>query len=130
MLATLPQVSVVIPVLNEEKNIIRTLETLLSNERYPRSKIEIIFIDGGSTDRSYEIIECFTKQSEINCLVLKNEGKITPKSLNIGIRSARSKIILRADAHALYGTDYIYYSVKNLIDGLGDNIGGASTIRK
>ena len=57
-----PFVSIVVPVLNEEKNIIWTLDSLV-NMNYPRDKIEIIVVNDASTDNSRgEILDYISKQ--------------------------------------------------------------------
>ena len=51
-------VSVVIGLLNEEKFLPRLIEDF-KNQTYDHSKIELIFIDGMSKDKSWEILEDF-----------------------------------------------------------------------
>lgn len=53
-----PSVSVVIPVLNSEKTLRVCLESVFSQD-YPKSKYEVILVDGGSTDRTLEIAKRF-----------------------------------------------------------------------
>ena len=55
-----PKVSILIPAHNEEKNIGRTIKSLL-NLNYPKNKIEIIVVDDGSTDNTYKIAKKFRK---------------------------------------------------------------------
>ena len=47
-------ISVVIPTYNEEKNIEKCLRAI-EEQSFPRNQIEIIVVDGGSTDRTFEI---------------------------------------------------------------------------
>ena len=51
-------VSVVIGLLNEEKFLPRLIEDF-KNQTYNHNKIELIFIDGMSKDKSWEILEGF-----------------------------------------------------------------------
>ena len=52
----LPSVSLIIPAYNEEEIIEETLRKL-KNIDYPKNKLEIIVVDDGSTDRTYEIVK-------------------------------------------------------------------------
>ncbi|MFZ8856528.1 MAG: glycosyltransferase, partial [Candidatus Nanopusillus sp.] len=49
-----PKVSIIVPAYNEGKNIKNTLERLIDLE-YPKDKLEIIVVDDGSKDNTYEI---------------------------------------------------------------------------
>src|SRR3989344_5053584 len=53
-----PKVSILIPAYNEEKNISKTIESVLKLN-YPKNKIEIIVIDDSSTDKTAQIAEKF-----------------------------------------------------------------------
>ena len=55
-----PFVSIIIPVRNFERTIVKTFEYLL-NIDYPRELWEIIFADGGSSDKTVEIIKGWQK---------------------------------------------------------------------
>ena len=50
----LPFVSLIIPTLNEEEYLDQTITSLLSND-YPDNKLEILIIDGLSTDNTLAI---------------------------------------------------------------------------
>src|SRR3989344_8248112 len=54
----LPFVSVLIPAYNEEKTILKTLESV-DGIAYPKEKLEVIVINDGSTDSTFEIISRF-----------------------------------------------------------------------
>ncbi len=46
-----PTISVVIPTLNAQKYLDECLNALLMQD-YPRDRVEIVIVDGGSTDRT------------------------------------------------------------------------------
>ncbi len=46
----MPEISVIIPILNEEKYIKNLLDSIV-NSRYDKSKMEVFLIDGGSQDK-------------------------------------------------------------------------------
>ena len=117
------RVSIIMPVLNEESHIERALMSLI-NGSYPKELLEIIVIDGGSVDSTKSIVEKVVKSTGVNFLQLHNAQKITPVSLNIGLKASSCDVVLRADAHAVYHNDYIANSVQVLLRGDGDNVGG------
>ena len=53
-------ISIIIPTLNEEKEIEETLKNL--EEPLRRGEIEVIISDGGSTDATLEIVKRYTKK--------------------------------------------------------------------
>ena len=59
-LSELPNVSILIPVYNEERDIERRLDNILESD-YPKNKLEIIVIDSGSIDKTRSIIESISK---------------------------------------------------------------------
>ena len=108
----LPTVSVVIPMRNEEKHIAQCLDSIISSD-YPQTRLEIIVVDGMSTDRSPEIVTRYV-QSHNNIRLMKNPRKIRVTANNIGIRAANGEIIVSMDAHVLYSPDYIRNCVELL----------------
>ena len=103
------KVSVIVPILNEELYIENCLESLLAQD-YPKDYLEIILVDGMSTDKTLEIINRYIEKYPFIKL-LKNEKKIIPCALNLGIKNASGDYIVRMDAHAFYEKDYISKSI-------------------
>ena len=118
----LPNVSVVIPIRNEEKYISRCLASILSQD-YPMDKLEILAVDGMSEDGTREILNEYAKKHN-NIRVIDNPNRIVPKALNIGIKNAKGEIIARIDSHSTYASDYIAKCVAYLNKTDADNIGG------
>ena len=65
------EVSVVMPVYNEEKYIKKCVESLLLQD-YPQEKIEWIFVDGGSKDNTVEMLNNYQQQYPGQIKVLNN----------------------------------------------------------
>ena len=118
-------VSVVMPVYNEEKYIRNCILSLLEQD-YPKDKMEWIFVDGGSSDKTVELIEAFIPDFPDLIKVLDNPHKTVPFAMNIGIKSSVGKYIIRLDAHSEYTSDYISQCVYHLDTVEADNVGGVA----
>jgi len=106
-----PFVSIIVPAINEEEVIERTLKKLISVD-YPKKKKEIIVVSD-STDRTNEICEKYKKFVKL----IKHshrEGKW--KALNEGIRKAKGEIILTTDADVIVPKDWIKKLVRPFQD--------------
>ncbi|MFC1584258.1 glycosyltransferase family 2 protein [Fibrobacterota bacterium] len=114
--------SIIIPVRNEAKTIADCLNSILDND-FPKTQYEIIIIDGESDDNTREVLKNIDWR-QVEHQILANEKKITPVSMNLGIKKARGLYIIRMDAHTSYATDYIRKCVEYLDRGVADNVGG------
>ncbi len=115
------KVSIIIPVHNEEKTISKTLESLLNNDY---KNIEIIVVDGMSTDSTRKVVEEYASKYSTNIKILQNPKKYTPAGLNIGIRNASGKYVMIASGHATYSENYISACVEAIESNLCDVAGG------
>jgi glycosyltransferase involved in cell wall biosynthesis len=119
---SLPTVSVIIPMRNEEQHIAGCLESVAYQE-YPKDLMEVLVIDGMSEDTSREIVTDYTmKYSFIR--LLYNPGRATTSALNKGIVESQGQIIVRVDAHCSLEPDYIHSCVNALIETKAENVGG------
>lgn len=100
-----PFVAVVVPCRNEAAYIRPLLESLLRSE-HPRERLELVFVDGMSTDGTRELLEAAAKEHSF-IRVLDNPRMIAPTAMNVGIRATRAEIVVRIDAHSEYPADYI-----------------------
>jgi succinoglycan biosynthesis protein ExoA len=107
-------VSVLVPVLNEEAHLPRALHTMLAQR--VDGAAEFLLIDGGSTDRSLEIIEEHAERDP-RVRLLHNPARRTPQALNIGLRAAGGTFVARMDAHAEYPPDYLQLGIDRLRRG-------------
>jgi glycosyltransferase involved in cell wall biosynthesis len=117
-----PMVSIVIPCRNEEGYIAGCLDSILASE-YRRDRMEILVADGGSSDRTQEILARYAA-THLAIVLLDNAQGTTPAGLNVGIRAASGDIIIRMDAHVFYPSDYIRRLVDGLQESGADNVGG------
>jgi len=112
-------ISIIIPAYNEEKFIADCLQSVY-NQDYPKDKMEVIVVDGHSTDKTAEIV----RREFPEVILLDNPDKIVPISMNMGIKQAKGDYIVRLDAHSKYPTNYL----TRLLDAIqlykADNVGG------
>lgn len=117
------KVAVIIPTLNEEKFIARCLDSVIE-QSYPFKDMDVMVVDGGSNDRTREIVEEYGRKYT-NIRFIQNPGRIQSIAFNIGIQSSTAPYIVRLDAHALYKPYYIEGCIKGLEgDSKRGNVGG------
>lgn len=97
-------ISIICPIYNEEKYIAKCIDSII-DQNYPKEDLEILFVDGMSTDRTREIVAYYQMKYPF-IQMLDNPDKIVPCAMNVGIKAARGEIIIRLDGHALYPNDY------------------------
>jgi glycosyltransferase involved in cell wall biosynthesis len=114
--------SVICPIYNEEKYIGKCIESILKQD-YPKDDLEVIFVDGMSTDTTREILEQYANSYPYIRLI-DNPKRIVPPAMNIGIRASKGDIIIRLDAHAIFPDNYFSVLVHYLINLKADNVGG------
>jgi cellulose synthase/poly-beta-1,6-N-acetylglucosamine synthase-like glycosyltransferase/peptidoglycan/xylan/chitin deacetylase (PgdA/CDA1 family) len=89
-----PLVSIIVPAYNEEVNAVGSVESLLKGD-YPN--FDIIFVDDGSTDLTYEkVSRAFAGHPKVRVLTKPNGGKAS--ALNFGILQARAEYVVCIDA--------------------------------
>ncbi len=103
-------VSVVIACRNESRYIERTLRALLEGTTLG---IEVIVVDGASSDGSREIVRSLA-DADARMVLLDNPARITPVAFNIGVRAARGEYISILGAHAYPAPDWIERSLSAL----------------
>ena len=104
--------SIVIPTYNEQDNIENCLDSIL-NQNYDKSLIDIVIVDGHSSDNTITKIKSYQEKFP-NISLLENPVRKTPTSLNIGIKEAKGEIIIILGAHASIDKDFIFYNNKYL----------------
>ncbi len=97
-------VTIIIPAYNEEASIARTIQSALELE-YPKDKIEIIVVNDGSKDKTYEIAKKFEMARGIRVKVLTKPNGGKGSALNFGIKHSKSEIIVTMDADSFARPD-------------------------
>lgn len=107
------RVSVVIPCYNEERFIVKVLESLCG--QYAAEQFEIIVVDGMSTDRTREVLAQFTAgHPRVHVQLIDNPARNIPTALNVGISAAQGDVIVRMDAHSIPSPNYTRRAVELL----------------
>jgi poly-beta-1,6-N-acetyl-D-glucosamine synthase len=95
------KISVIIPVRNEEQNIIRLLESLaIQND----DNYEIIIVDDHSSDNTTKLAQKFAAK---NTIILKNSGHGKKTAITTGIRKSTGSIIACTDADCTLSVDWL-----------------------
>lgn len=98
-----PEVSVIIPVYNEQKYLRKCLDSLVS-QSHPA--VEIIVIDDGSTDASVQIAEEYVRRYD-NVRLLHQDHKGPGAARNLGAYQVRGEILAFADADMTFAPNYL-----------------------
>lgn len=128
-------VTLLIVVRNERYFILKSLRSFLI-QTFPKSKLEIIIIDGNSRDGTREILREESSKLESQGFLVKlldNENEILASGWNIGIRAAKGDYICRIDAHSEIDENYIDEGVRFLQSNNHPNVacvGGVITENK
>lgn len=105
-----------------------TLEHLfmeICNQDYAHDKMEIVLIDSSSTDGTKALMKLFEQEHRdefYSIQVLDNPQKILPCGWNVALSHFSCDIILRVDAHASIGVDFVSKNVEDL--KLGEDVVG------
>ena len=121
-----PSVSVIIPVLNEERHLEQAVQMILDQD-YP-GLLEIVLALGPSKDRTDAVAQSLTAADPRVRTVPSPTGK-TPNALNAAIGAARHEIVARVDGHAEIPADYLRVAVSELVRADADNVGGVMDAR-
>jgi len=116
-----PAVSVVMPVLNEERHLASAVRHVLEQD-YP-GEIEVVLAVGPSSDRTQEIADGLAA-ADPRVKVVPNPSGRTPSGLNAAIAASSHDIVARIDGHAMMPSDYLRIAVETLEETGADNVGG------
>lgn len=115
-----PAVSVIIPVLNEERFLYQAVSAIL-NQDY-ESDFEVILALGPSKDKTNDVARDLAKDSRVK--LINNPSGKTASALNEAIKNSKFDIIVRLDGHAIVDKNYLDNAVSTLMETNADNVGG------
>jgi cellulose synthase/poly-beta-1,6-N-acetylglucosamine synthase-like glycosyltransferase len=113
----LPFISVVIPTRNEEENLPRLLLSLGKLE-YPTNKLEVVIVDGNSTDRTVKIAKNFGAKVFYNPKILRGAG------CQIGVDRAKGELVAFTDADCRVPKNWLKGLLNNLNEEKIVSVGG------
>jgi cellulose synthase/poly-beta-1,6-N-acetylglucosamine synthase-like glycosyltransferase/peptidoglycan/xylan/chitin deacetylase (PgdA/CDA1 family)/spore germination protein YaaH len=108
----LQPVSIIVPAYNEEVTAIKTIESLLKLD-YPL--LEIIFVDDGSKDATFAVVDAaFGNHPLVKVFTKPNGGKAT--ALNFGIERSSHEFLVCIDADTQLKDDAIFHLMTYFTD--------------
>jgi glycosyltransferase involved in cell wall biosynthesis len=102
------EISVVVIAFNEERNISSILDSLVGLNYV---EFEVLVVDGGSKDKTQEIVKKYAKKDKRIKLVVDDGGSIT-SSRNLGVKKAKFDYIAFTDADCIVPRDWL----RNYVD--------------
>lgn len=99
------KVSIICPTYNEEKYIAQTIESFVAQE-HSDFDLEILIVDGRSTDKTRAIVEQYQQVCSFLKLVDNPERK-TPYAFNYGLKAATGEYVAILGAHTKYAKNYV-----------------------
>ncbi|MER6083540.1 glycosyltransferase family 2 protein [Streptomyces sp. NPDC001833] len=116
-----PAVSVIMPVLDEERHLRGAVQAILAQEY--AGELEVVIALGPSKDRTDEIAaELVAEDPRVH--TVPNPTGRTPAALNAAIKASRHPIVVRVDGHGMLSPNYITTAVRLLEETGAMNVGG------
>jgi len=112
-----PLISIIVPVKNSARTVRDLMDSLMKLD-YDRDKLEIIVVDGRSSDGTRKIV------SDYPVLLVDEEGRGLNAARNTGIRWSTGQIIAYTDGDCVVPPDWAHAIVKNFRDPSVSFVGG------
>lgn len=107
-----PLVSIIVPIYNVEKYIVKGVESLC-NQNY--NNIEIILVDDGSPDRSPELIDDLAQRDKRIKAIHKTNGGVS-SARNVGINHSNGDYIMFVDGDDWVDPSYVSFFVNMIVE--------------
>jgi glycosyltransferase involved in cell wall biosynthesis len=96
---SLPLITVMLPVRNEERFIRQTLQQI-HDQAYPKDRLDVIVADGMSTDRTREIVKEFAAaHPDLSVRLIENPKRLSSAARNLALSNGRGDYFLLIDGH-------------------------------
>lgn len=119
---SLPRVTLLVAMRNEERHIEACLKSILDQD-YPPALLETLVFDGRSSDRSKEIAQRLVAERE-TWSVDDNPGIVQARGWNLGIARASGSVVGIVSAHTVLEPGYVRQAVETLRRTGADLVGG------
>jgi len=107
-----PIVTMVVPVYNSAGTLKMCLESLV-NQSYPNSSVQVICIDNGSKDNSFDVFQEFQSQNhDMSVMWVSIDRPSKSIALNVGMYSGQGTYLINLDSDTWLGRDAIQNVVK------------------
>lgn len=117
-----PYVTIIIPTFNEQKVIAEKFKNL-GQLSYAHDRLQVIIVDSGSIDMTYEFAKDCAKSAIFNCQVLKQEERLgKANAINFAMQYSVGEIVIVSDANSLFDSNSINEIIKPFVNR---EIGGA-----
>lgn len=111
-----PYISIIIPARNEEAVVGRCIESILS-QNYPLDRLEIIVVDGASTDGTFDVCMGFSNRFPgVVRVVRESFPRGKPTALNLGFKFAKGDIIGVFDGDCVLNKDVLLNAARYFKD--------------
>jgi succinoglycan biosynthesis protein ExoA len=117
----LPSVSVVMPVVNEERHLRASVLRILDQDY--TGPLDVTLAVGPSHDKTAQVAANLSAEYP-NVHMVDNPSGATPTALNLAINASSGEVVVRVDGHAMIPSDYIATAVAVLERTGADNVGG------
>lgn len=112
----MPKISIIVPAYNEEKHIARCLDSIL-NQTF--SDFEVLCIDDGSTDSTFDIIKKYS-EADSRIIPFKNTGKGVSSARNLGLDNAKGEYIGFVDSDDFIQPQTYEFLLRAIIENNAD----------
>lgn len=112
--------TIVVPARNEEEHLPACLDSILAQDH---RGLEVLVVDGDSDDATASIVRQYAEHDP-RVRLLPNPDRRIPQALNLALREARGRWLVRVDAHSTIPPDYVSRAVANLRTGRWGGVGG------
>lgn len=119
----LPSITVLLPVRNEAGRIEACLASLAAQD-YPPALLELLVIDGRSSDATRDLVHAFARTAPFPVHVLDNPRLVTAAGLNLGVEEAQGDLVAYVLGHGTLAPDYLRRAVDVLARTGADAAGG------
>ena len=107
-----PTVDIIVPCYNVENIIFKCIKSLLL-QSYDKNKIKIYLVNDGSTDKTGEILDSFSNESQIT-IIHNNNNMSQAYTRNVGITKGNGEVICFLDSDMLVKTNWVDAHINTL----------------